>query len=301
MNPHLFYRNHLSQETTAFRPAPDSSRGSLSSAGARSLSAPSAELLGGGLGGGLDDGSAIAAADDALLRKYMPAGQRVRGPSTAVDEVTGLVGLNYDPGSGGIWAALADASVSQGSGAPAPARRMRARGSQPLQSAQAAAYDDALAAKMRWDPAAEQRKQEQRAREAAAWEASRSPNPTGGDALGGRSSPARRARKPVAHQSPSLNLGWPDAAAAQASGQPTAVSARAPAAPAAPAPWLQEDKSGGAAAMRPGRRAVDGKDSQQSRITWEGYGKNDPVRIARLFTLFISCWAPSCVVNVCWA
>jgi hypothetical protein len=196
---------------------------------------------------------------------------------------------------------MADASASQGSGAPAPARRMRARGSQPLQSAQAAAYDAALAAKMRWDPAAEQRKQEQRAREAAAWEASRSPNSTGGDAHGGRPSPARRARKPVAHQSPSLNLGWADAAAAQASGQPAAVSARAP---AAPAPWLQEGKGGGVAAMRPGRRAVEGKDSQQSRITWEGYGKNDPVRIARLFTLFILSLCAElhreCMLGIVW-
>jgi len=284
MNPNLFYRNHLSQETTAIRPAPDSSRGSLSSAGARSLSAPSAHPTGGGLG----DGPGSAAANDPLLRKYMPAGQRVRNPSTAVDEVTGLVGVNDDLGSGGIWEALADTSVQGGNGAPA-VRRMRARGSQALQSAQAAAQDEALAAKMRWDPAAEQRRQEQRAREVAAWETSRtatSSNFPGGGGNGiadDHTSPARRGRKPVAHTSPSLSLGWTDAAPHNPpSAQPSTTHR-------APAPWLGDENDGNAA-PRPGRRAVEGKDSQRSRVTWQGYGKSDPVRfcVVVVFPSFFS-------------
>jgi len=287
MNPNLFYRNHLSQETTAFRPAPDSSRGSLSSAGARSLSAPSANSVGGGLG----DGPGSAAANDPLLRKYMPAGQRVRNPSTAVDEVTGLVGVNDDIGSGSIWEALADTSVQGGNGAPA-VRRMRARGSQALQSAQAAAQDEALAAKMRWDPVAEQRRQEQRAREVAAWETSRTATSSNfpGGGVGAHvddhhTSPARRGRKPVAHASPSLSLGWTDEAPQNPPAAQPSTTYRAP------APWLGDDGEANAA-PRPGRRAVEGKDSQRSRVTWQGYGKSDPVGGCAFLSFFFFVFFP---------
>ena len=72
----------------------------------------------------------------------MPAGQRVRGPSSMVDETTGLVGLNTNPGPGGIWSLMVDGSAVESN---EPARRMRARGAVP----QAPSADDqALAAKM---------------------------------------------------------------------------------------------------------------------------------------------------------
>jgi hypothetical protein len=258
MNQLLFHQNNLTQETTALGPpqgAPQGSASRFATVGQRSLSAPGSDQP--------------APAVD--LRKYMPAGARVAARGGAVDVMTGLVSMGGGQANG-VWSTMVDASAQGGAGGE-PARRMRGRGSAP---APVSAEDLALADKMRWNPEAEAAAAARRAAASAAWEG-------GGAASAVPVSPQQEPPRATGKRqgggaTGSLSLGWTEEVAAhepRSAEKQAQLSAR-PGGGGASAPWARENPS---ESGQGGRRAVEGKDSQRSKITWQGYGKNDPVKI----------------------
>jgi hypothetical protein len=185
------------------------------------------------------------------LRKYMAAGQRISQRGAVLDPETGMVGMNQGS-ENGVWSLMVDPSAA----APAPERRMRGHAFLP----DTVAEDEVLASKMRWDPAAESREAARRDAQAARWESAPSSMPSG-------QAPITVGKKQVAGGQGSLNLGWE-------STPPSPAPPAAPMATTRDAPWLRAEE-----AQRPSRRAVEGKDSTSSRITWQGYGVNDPVSL----------------------
>jgi len=228
-----FWKNHLEQDTLPSH-APPTSR--LASFGERSLSAPSSRE---GDGGG------------ELMRKYMPAGQKVSGGGALIDDTTGLVNLNQQP-AGGVWSLMVDSS-----GVPTePVRRMRSQAQYQQQTIDP--EEQRLAEKMRWNPQVEAQQAAKREHQAQKWENSTS-------ALPGQNvqQDTGRSRRAVEHAPTSIS--WNDPPPQQQVAPPTDRSTAAP--------WMQEDNNTG----RSSRRTV-GVDHNKSKVSWGGYGNNDPAQ-----------------------
>ena len=135
---------------------------------------------------------------------------------------------------------------------------------------------------MRWNPEAEAAAAAKRAAAAAAWEGGGASGGGGGGSVGlSPQAPARgTGKRQGGGAASSLSLGWTEEVARHepfSAEKQAQLSARSGGGGAAAAPWLRENP---AESARHGRRGVEGKDSQRSKITWQGYGKNDPVRVA---------------------
>ena len=148
---------------------------------------------------------------------------------------------------------------------------------------QAYSEAEALAALPQWDPSVEARKMARQREAEARWENSQpatlpgqAQQGQGGAGADGSNNPGRR-KVEGAPDNTSFSFGWEgeaarSAAATRAMG-PTDLSSLGG---GSTAPWEQESADD-AATARGGRKAVDGaRDMNASRITWRGYGVNDP-------------------------
>lgn len=229
-----FWRNHAAQDVLPER-GPDSSSSRLAAVGQRSLSAESSQ--------------------DADLRKYMAAGQRVAQQGALLDESTGLVNVNHQP-VGGVWSLMCDGSALPSE----PVRRMR---SKPQQGPILAQEDLRLVEKLKWNPQAEAQSAAKQHYVEQKW--ANAPSNMPGQSPSDQNLDTVRSRRPVEHgasSNSSINLGWNDAPPSQAP----------PMSERSSAPWMQEESS----TSRSNRRTV-GADHNKSKISWQGYGNNDPV------------------------
>jgi len=226
-----FWRNHIAQDSLPQQvqaQGPPSSR--LASFGQRSISAP----------------NSAESSQDADLRKYMPAGQRVAQRSSLLDESTGMVSMNQQP-VGGVWSLMMD-----GSAMPVDSvRRMR---SKPHQQLQLGEQDLRMVEKMKWNPQAEAQNAAKKEYVAQKWESAPSAMPgLNSNAMEQQSTSRSRGR--VEHKSSSnssINLGWSDIPPVQA--PPPPVSERSA------APWMHEENS----TSRSSRKSV-GVDHNKSK------------------------------------
>lgn len=172
-----------------------------------------------------------------------------------MDPETGYLNINPEQGStsnngGGAWACMMDGGVA----APAPVRRLRAQ-------AHAPALTEGVEVPT-WDPEKEARRHARREDQALRWESSQGvalpSGPTTQDAQ-------RQGRRMVENA--------PDATSFSFRYQAPDPASQAPIAPREDAPWQKANPEEG---ERVGRRLVDGVIPTASRITWEGYGRNDP-------------------------